>query len=184
MSHRNPIELVVHPQKVVPFERRPNAESLRSNFLARFNRHFLSKPSDEIFERIDPKIPAGTSAAGAAAKVLKIETGELELRRQTAAARRGPAQLEERAGTDARKLIEVFLKKIDKLEAAALDAEEGEELPKSTLMVCRGGGLTMLLLPTGLQRCVDASGTAREPLRGHHEDAVLIAMMKGRLARP
>jgi hypothetical protein len=36
-------------------------------------------------------------------------------------------KLEERAGTDARKLFEAFLKKIDKLEAVAIDAQEREE---------------------------------------------------------
>jgi hypothetical protein len=35
-------------------------------------------------------------------------------------------KLEERAGT-ARKLFEAFLKKIDKLEAVAIDAQEREE---------------------------------------------------------
>jgi hypothetical protein len=36
-------------------------------------------------------------------------------------------KLEERAGTDARRLFEAFLRKIDKLEAAALEAKEGED---------------------------------------------------------
>jgi hypothetical protein len=36
-------------------------------------------------------------------------------------------KLEERAGTDARRLFEAFLRKIDKLEAAVLEAKEGEE---------------------------------------------------------
>ena len=77
MSRRNPIELVVHPQKVVPFERRPNAESLRSNFLARFNRHFLSKPDDELFEQIYRENPAlYFSSLVQLAKVLKVEVGE------------------------------------------------------------------------------------------------------------
>jgi hypothetical protein len=37
-------------------------------------------------------------------------------------------RLEERAGADARKLFEAFLRKIDKLEAASLEVQEGEEL--------------------------------------------------------
>jgi hypothetical protein len=39
--------------------RRAAAENLRSNFLARFNKHFLAKPDDELFERIyteDPRL--------------------------------------------------------------------------------------------------------------------------------
>jgi hypothetical protein len=52
MFRRNPIELTVRPKQVIPFERRPNAENLRANFLARFNNHFLSKPDDELFEQI------------------------------------------------------------------------------------------------------------------------------------
>ena len=126
MSPRNPIELVVHPQKVVPFERRPNAESLRSNFLARFNRHFLSKPDDELFEQIYRENPAlYFSSLVQLAKVLKVEVGEAgafddNFRPREEALRK----LEERAGTDARKLFEAFLKKIDELEAAALEAQE------------------------------------------------------------
>ena len=129
MSRRNSIELVVHPQKVVPFERRPNAESLRSNFLARFNRHFLSKPDDELFEQIYRENPAlYFSSLVQLAKVLKVEVGEAgafddKPRPREEALRK----LEERAGTEARKLFEAFLKKIDKLEAAALEAQEGEE---------------------------------------------------------
>ena len=129
MSRRNPIELVVHPQKVVPFERRPNAESLRSNFLARFNRHFLSKPDDELFEQIYRENPAlYFSSLVQLAKVLKVEVGEAgafddKPRPREEALRK----LEERAGPDARRLLEAFLRKIDKLEAAAIEAEEGEE---------------------------------------------------------
>ena len=129
MSRRNPIELVVHPQKVVPFERRPNAESLRFNFLARFNRHFLSKPEDELFKLIyreDPRLYF--SSLVQLAKVLKVEVGEAgafdnKPRPREEALRK----LEERAGPEARRLLEAFLRKIDKLEAAAIEAEEGEE---------------------------------------------------------
>jgi hypothetical protein len=61
------------------------------------------------------------------AKVLKVEVGEAgafgdKPRPREEALRK----LEERAGTDARKLFEAFLKKIDKLEATALEAQEGE----------------------------------------------------------
>jgi hypothetical protein len=128
MSGRNPIELVVHPHKVVPFERRPNAESLRSNFLAKFNRHFLSKPENELFEQIYRENPGlYFSSLVQLAKVLKVEVGEAgafddKLRPREEALRK----LEERAGTDARRLFEAFLRKMDKLEAAALDAQEGE----------------------------------------------------------
>jgi hypothetical protein len=127
MSRRNPIELVVHPHKVVPFELRPNAENLRANFLARFNHHFLSKPDDELFEQIYRESPAlYFSSLVQLAKVLKVEVGEAcafdnKPRPREEALRK----LEERAGTDARKLFEAFLKKIDKLEAGALEAKEG-----------------------------------------------------------
>ena len=129
MSRRNPIELVVHPQKVVPFERRPNAESLRSNFLARFNRHFLSKPDDELFEQIYRENPAlYFSSLVQLAKVLKVEVGEARAfddkpRPREEALRK----LEERAGPDGRRLFEAFLKKIDRLEAPAPEAQESEE---------------------------------------------------------
>src|SRR6516162_9880378 len=129
MSRRNPIELVVHPQKVVRFERRPNAESLRSNFLAGFNRHFLSKPDDELFEQIYRENPAlYFSSLVQLAKVLKVEVGEAgafddKPRPREEALRK----LEGRAGSDARRLFEAFLKKIDKLEAAAIEAPESEE---------------------------------------------------------
>jgi hypothetical protein len=58
------------------------------------------------------------------AKVLKVEVGEAggfddKPRPREEALRK----LEERAGTDARRLFEGFLKKIDKLEAAVIDAE-------------------------------------------------------------
>jgi hypothetical protein len=126
MGPRNPIELVVHPQKVVPFERRPNAESLRSNFLARFNRHFLSKPDNELFERIYRENPSlYFSSLVQLAKVLKVEVGEAgAFDDQPRPREEALRKLEERAGTDARKLFEAFLKKIDELEAAALEAQE------------------------------------------------------------
>jgi hypothetical protein len=53
------------------------AETLRSNFLARFNKHFLSKPDDELFERIyteDPRLYF--SSLVQLAKVYKVEMGE------------------------------------------------------------------------------------------------------------
>ena len=57
------------------------------------------------------------------AKVLKIETGEPGAFDDKAQPREEALRkLEERAGTDARKLFEAFLKKIDKLEATALEA--------------------------------------------------------------
>jgi hypothetical protein len=128
MVRRNPIELTVRPKQVIAFERRPNAESLRSNFLARFNRHFLSKPDNELFEQIYRENPSlYFSALVQLAKVLKVEVGEAgafddKPRPREEALRK----LEERAGTDGRRLFEAFLRKIDKLEAAALEAKEGE----------------------------------------------------------
>jgi hypothetical protein len=106
--------------------RRAAAENLRSNFLARFNMHFLAKPDDELFQRIyteDPQLYF--SSLVQLAKVLEVEVGEAcafdnKPRPREEALRK----LEERAGTDARRLFEAFLKKIDKLEAAAIDAEE------------------------------------------------------------
>jgi hypothetical protein len=123
MTRRNPIELTVRPKQVIPFERRPNAENLRANFLARFNSHFLSKPDGELFEQIYRENPAlYFTSLVQLAKVLKVEVGEAgafdnKPRPREEALRK----LEERAGTDARKLFEAFLKKIDKLEAAALE---------------------------------------------------------------
>jgi hypothetical protein len=132
MSPRNPIELVVHPQKVVPFERRPNAESLRSNFLARFNRHFLSKPDNELFEQIYRENPSlYFSSRVQLAKVLKFEVGEAGVFDNKPRPREETLRkLEERAGADARRLFEALLRKIDKLEAAGLSAQEGEECPE------------------------------------------------------
>jgi hypothetical protein len=52
----NPIELAVQPQRTVIY-RRAAGENLRSNFLARFNKHFLSKPDGELFERIYTENP-------------------------------------------------------------------------------------------------------------------------------
>jgi hypothetical protein len=129
MARRNPIELTVRPKQVIPFARRPNAENLRANFLARFNNHFLSKPDDELFEQIYRENPAlYFSSLVQLAKVLKVEVGEAgafdnKPRPREEALRK----LEERAGKDARRLFDAFLRKIDKLEAAALEAQEGEE---------------------------------------------------------
>ena len=39
-------------------------------------------------------------------------------------------KLEERAGRDARRLFGAFFRKIDKLEAAALEAKDGEEMTR------------------------------------------------------
>ena len=113
----------------MPFERRPNAESLRSNFLARFNRHFLSKPDDELFEQIyteDPRLYF--SSLVQLAKVLKVEVGEPgSFDNRPRPREEALKKLEERAGTDARRLFEAFLKKIDKLEGAAIAAQERGE---------------------------------------------------------
>jgi hypothetical protein len=128
MTRRNPIELTVRPKQVIAFERRPNAESLRANFLARFNRHFLSKPDDELFERIYTANPdLYFSSLVQLAKVLKVEVGEPGSFDNRPRREEVLKKLEERAGTDARLLFEAFLRKIGKLEAAALEAKEGEE---------------------------------------------------------
>jgi hypothetical protein len=66
----------MHPQRTV-ICRRANAEQLRTNFLARFNKHFLSKPEDELFERIyteDPRLYF--SSLVQLAKVYKVEMGD------------------------------------------------------------------------------------------------------------
>ena len=125
----NPIEIAVRPQKIIAFPRRPNAENLRANFLRRFNAHFLSKPEDEIFELIYTENPAlYFTALVQLARVLKVETGEPGAFDDRPRPREEALKkLEERAGADARRLFEVFLKKIDKLEAAALEAQESEE---------------------------------------------------------
>jgi hypothetical protein len=104
----------------VAFKLRPNAENLRGNFLARFNQHYLNKPDDEIFELIyreDPRLYFQSLVQ--LAKVLRIEhehgkPGAFDDRPRPR--EEALAELERRAGTDARKLFEAFLKKIDKLE--------------------------------------------------------------------
>jgi hypothetical protein len=128
MVRRNPIELTVRPKQVISFERRPNAENLRANFLARFNNHFLSKPDNELFEQIYRENPSlYFSSLVQLAKVLKVEVGEAGAFGDKPQPREEALRkLEERAGTDARRLFEAFLRKIDKLEAAALEAKEGE----------------------------------------------------------
>src|ERR1700748_220362 len=102
----NPIELAVQPQRTVIY-RRAAAENLRSNFLARFNKHFLSKPDDELFERIYTENPnLYFSSLVQLAKVYKAKMGEPGAfddrpRPREEALRK----LEERAGADARKLF-------------------------------------------------------------------------------
>jgi hypothetical protein len=76
MSRRslNNIEVNVNRQSPTPFKVRPNSENLRANVLARFNEHYLSKPSDEIFEHIyqeDPRLYFQSLVQ--LAKVLRIE---------------------------------------------------------------------------------------------------------------
>jgi hypothetical protein len=95
----------------------------------RFNAHFLSKPEDEIFELIYRENPAlYFTSLVQLARVLKVETGEPGAFDDRPRPREEALKkLEERAGADARRLFEAFLKKIDKLEAAALEAQEGEE---------------------------------------------------------
>ena len=116
----NSIELNSSLKRPVAYKLRPNAENLRANFLARFNEHYLSKPSDEIFEHIyreDPRLYFQSLVQ--LAKVLRIEHehgkpgafDEKPRPREEAL-----AELEKRAGTDARRLFEAFLKKIDHLE--------------------------------------------------------------------
>jgi hypothetical protein len=99
---------------------RAAVKNLRSNFLARFNKHFLAKPDDELFERIYTENPnLYFSSLVQLAKVYKVEMGEPGAfddrpRPREEALRK----LEERAGADARKLFEAFLRKIDKLQEA------------------------------------------------------------------
>ena len=125
----HPIEIAVRPQKIIAFPRRPNAENLRANFLRRFNAHFLSKPDDELFELIyteDPRLYFQSLVQ--LARILKVETGEPGAFDDRPRPREEALKkLEERAGVDARRLFEAFLKKIDKLEAAAIEAPESEE---------------------------------------------------------
>src|SRR5262245_30609949 len=62
------------PNRVVTMTQAPNAENLRSNFLARFNEHFLAKPEAENFELLyqhDPRLHF--SALVQLAKVLKVQ---------------------------------------------------------------------------------------------------------------
>jgi len=101
--------------------RRAAAENLRSNFLARFNKHFLTKPEDEIFERIYTENPnLYFSSLVQLAKVLKVEVGEAgAFDNRPRPREEALKKLEERAGADARRLFEAFLRKIDKLQEAS-----------------------------------------------------------------
>jgi hypothetical protein len=107
MKSRNPIEIAVQPHRTVIF-RRQGAETLRSNFLARFNKHFLSKPDDELFERIYTEDPGlYFSSLVQLAKVLKVEVGEAgAFDNRPRPREEALKKLEERAGTDARRLFE------------------------------------------------------------------------------
>jgi hypothetical protein len=92
---------------------------VRSNFLAPLKEHFLAKPEAEIFELLyqhDPRLYF--SSLVQLAKVLKVqdENGPVGAFAREEALRK----LEERAGADARKLFEAFLRKVDKLEAAGM----------------------------------------------------------------
>jgi hypothetical protein len=137
MSRRlqNNIELNVNRRSPTPFKLRPNAENLRGNFLARFNEHYLRQPEAELFDLIyreDPRLYF--SSLVQLAKVLRIEhehgkPGAFDDRPRPR--EEALAELEKRAGTDARRLFEAFLKKIDKLEALghfkAVASESSEE---------------------------------------------------------
>jgi hypothetical protein len=107
--------------------------NLRSNFLARFNAHFLDK-GDKVFDVMLEEHPVTYfNALVQLAKVLKIEVGEAgafdALPRPRAEAL---AALEEKAGPQARALFERFLKQIDQLEQAAVEGtERGERAAKA-----------------------------------------------------
>ena len=89
----------------------------------------MPKPDNELFEQIYRENPSlYFSSLVQLAKVLKVEVGEagaFDYKPRTR--EEALKKLEERAGTDARRLFEAFLRKIDKLEVAALEAKEGEE---------------------------------------------------------
>jgi hypothetical protein len=136
----NALEVSSNLQRPVVYKVRPNSENLRANFLARFNEHYLSKPSDEIFEHIyqeDPRLYFQSLVQ--LAKVLRIEhehgkPGAFDDRPRPR--EEALAELEKRAGTDARKLFEAFLKKIDKLEELGRFKAVGHE---SSAMADRAG---------------------------------------------
>jgi hypothetical protein len=46
---RNMLEISTGPNTPIVFQRAPNALNLRSNFLARFNAHFLAK-GEKVFD--------------------------------------------------------------------------------------------------------------------------------------
>jgi hypothetical protein len=89
-----------------------------------------AKPNDELFERTYTEDPGlYFSSVVQPAKVLKVEVGEAcAFDNKPRPRQEALRKLEERAGTDARKLFEAFLKKIDKLEAAVLQAKERPEI--------------------------------------------------------
>jgi uncharacterized protein with PIN domain len=102
--------------------------NLRSNFLAKFNAHFLDK-GEKVFDIMLEEHPVTYfNALVQLAKVLKIEVGEagaFDARPRPRA--EALAALEERAGPQARALFERFLKQIDQLEAATAEGSDQAE---------------------------------------------------------
>jgi hypothetical protein len=79
------------------------------------------KPDDELFERIYTEDPGlYFSSLVQLAKVYKVEMGEPRAFDDRPRPREEALKkLEERAGADARRLFEAFLRKLDKLQEAS-----------------------------------------------------------------
>ena len=102
--------------------------NLRSNFLARFNAHFLAK-GEKVFDIMLEQNPSlYFSSLVQLAKVMKIEVGEAGAFDGRPRPRvEALAALEARAGPQARALFERFLKQIDRLEAATNESSMTDE---------------------------------------------------------
>jgi hypothetical protein len=122
------LELSTGPNTPIVFQRAPNALNLRSNFLARFNAHFLAK-GEKVFDIMLEQNPSlYFSSLVQLAKVMKIEVGEAGAFDAKPRPRAEALQaLEERAGPQARALFERFLKQIDRLEAATNESSTTDE---------------------------------------------------------
>jgi hypothetical protein len=122
------LEISTGPNTPIVFQRAPNALNLRSNFLAKFNQHFLDK-GEKVFDVMLEEHPVTYfNALVQLAKVMKIEVGEAGAFDGRPRPRvEALAALEARAGPQARALFERFLKQIDQLEAAKAEGSEQYE---------------------------------------------------------
>jgi hypothetical protein len=122
------LEISTGPSTPIVFQRAPNALNLRSNFLARFNAHFLAK-GEKVFDIMLEQNPSlYFSSLVQLAKVMKIEVGEAGAFDAKPRPRAEALEaLEARAGPQARALFERFLKQIDRLEQAGNESTASHE---------------------------------------------------------